>query len=239
MPLSIPKAETRNRLIRLMSEADHALLAPHMSRQRVSKCQVLLDRDQSADLVWFPESGVSSLITISPAGLSAENGLFGRDGFVPVPLVLGSNRGPQRAVVQVAGECQTVPVPEFLRAIAASPDLHHLLLRYTQTLRIQTAFTALSNAVHHIDERLARWLLMTHDRLDGTELPLTHEFLSTVLGVRRPSVTTALHVLEGKGFIRSERGCIIIRDRAALEQFARDSYGVPEAEYERLIGPLR
>jgi len=236
---SIPKAETRNRLIRLMSEADHALLAPHLSRRRVGKCEVLLDRDQPAQLVWFPESGVGSIITTSPTGLSAENGLFGRDGFVPVPIVLHSDRGPQRAVMQVAGECQTVPVTSFLEALAASPGMHRLLLRYVQALRMQVAFTALSNAVHQIDERLARWLLMSHDRLDGTELPLTHDFLSTMLGVRRPSITTALHVLEGNGFIRSERGCIIMRDRAALEEFARDSYGVPEAEYERLLGPLR
>ena len=235
----IPKADTRNRLIRSMSEADYALLAPHLTRQRVRKCQVLLDRDQPADRVWFPESGIASIITTSPAGLSAENGLIGRDGFVPVPIILGVDQGPQQAVMQVAGECQTVPVPAFLEALAASPGLNKLLLRYTQTLRMQTAFTALSNAVHQIDERLARWLLMTHDRLDGTELPVTHEFLSTMLGVRRPSVTTALHMLEGGGLIRSERGCVLIRDRTALEDFARDSYGVPEAEYERLIGPLR
>lgn len=236
---SIPYADTRNRLIRLMSEADRALLAPHIVRQRVRKGDILLERDKPADRVWFPESGICTIITTSPAGLSAENGLFGRDGFVPAPVVMGTDRGPQRAVVQVAGECQTVPVTAFREAISASSGLHHLLLRYTQTLRIQTAFTALSNAVHQIDERLARWLLMTHDRLDGNELPVTHEFLSVMLAVRRPSVTTALHMLEGEGLVRSERGCVVIRDRTGLENFARDSYGVPEAEYERLIGPLR
>lgn len=103
---------------------------------------------------------------------------------------------------------------------------------------VQTSYTALSNAVHPIAERLARWLLMSDDRLDG-DLPLTHEFLSIMLAVRRPSVTTALHVLEGNGFIRAARGSIVVRDRAALEEFAGDAYGVPEAEYERLIGPLR
>lgn len=232
---AISKEETRNRLLRSLSDADHGRLVPHLSRQRMGKGQILLDRDQPADRVWFPESGIGSIITTSPAGARAENGLIGRDGFIPVPIVLGTDRGPQRAVVQVAGECQTVPVPAFLDALSASRDLHHLLLRYTQALRMQTAYTALSNAVHRIDERVARWLLMTHDRVDGVELPMTHD----LLWVRRPSITTALHVLEGHGFVRSERGCIIMRDRTAMEDFARDCYGVPEAEYERLLGPLR
>lgn len=96
----------------------------------------------------------------------------------------------------------------------------------------------MSNAVHPIDERLARWLLMCHDRTIGNEMALTHEFLSIMLAVRRPSVTTALHVLEGNGFIQAERGYITVRDRHGLEDFARDSYGRPDAEYRRLIGPL-
>lgn len=132
-----------------------------------------------------------------------------------------------------------MPVAAFQGAVAQSASLRTLLLRFAQVLGIQTAYTALSNAVHHVDERLARWLLMAHDRVDGESLGLTHEFMSIMLAVRRPSVTTALHVLEGNGFIRSERSCVIIRNRAALEEFAGDSYGVPEAEYERLIGPMR
>lgn len=103
---------------------------------------------------------------------------------------------------------------------------------------MQTSYTALSNAVHPVDERLARWLLMCHDRVDGDELALTHEFLSLMLAVRRPSVTTALHVLEGNRFITAERGYITIRDRRRLEEFAGDAYGRPEAEYKRLIGPM-
>jgi CRP-like cAMP-binding protein len=111
-------------------------------------------------------------------------------------------------------------------------------LRFAQVQGVQTAFTALSNAVHPINERLARWLLMCHDRHDSDEIPLTHEFLSLMLAVRRPSVTTALHVLEGNRFIRAERGHVTIRNRTALEEFAGDGYGKPEAEYRRLIGPM-
>ncbi len=114
-----------------------------------------------------------------------------------------------------------------------------LAVRYALTLGEQIAYTALSNAVHPIDERLARWLLMCHDRSDSDDLALTHEYMSIMLTVRRPSVTSSLHVLEGNGFIRSERGYVTIRNRKALEEFAGDAYGKPEAVYRRLIGPMR
>jgi CRP-like cAMP-binding protein len=149
---------------------------------------------------------------------------------------MGADRAPFRTIVQVPGDGHRIEAGAFGEAIAASANLRNLLLRYVQALSVQTSYTALSNAVHPIEERLARWLLMSHDRADGNEVPLTHEFLSLMLAVRRPSVTTALHVLEGNRFITAERGLITIRDRARLEEFAGDSYGRPEAEYERLIG---
>jgi CRP-like cAMP-binding protein len=236
---SVAKADTRNRLLRAMSDEDFDLLAPHLESCHASKGHVLFERDEPAESVWFLESGIGSIVTTSSEGLSAETGLFGRDGFAPVSIIMGTDRSAHQGVIQVADDCQRMPSAAFKEAVSTSASLRGLLLRYTQSLSVQTSYTALSNAVHHIDERLARWLLMTHDRMDGSELPLTHEFLSIMLAVRRPSVTTALHSLEGNGFIRSERGCIIIRNRAALEDFAGDAYGVPEAEYERLIGPLR
>ena len=117
--------------------------------------------------------------------------------------------------------------------------MRRLISRYAQTLFVQTAYTALSNATHRVDERLARWILMVHDRTVGNRLLLTHDFLAAVLNVRRPSVTTALHILEGRRFITAERGQVTIRDRAALEAFAGDAYGVPEREFARLIGSMR
>jgi CRP-like cAMP-binding protein len=125
------------------------------------------------------------------------------------------------------------------QALDASPALRKLLSRYAQAMAIQTSFTALSNAVHNVEERSARWILMAHDRTDGDQIALTHDFLSIMLAVRRPSVTTALHALEGRHFIVSERALITIRDRAALESIAGDAYGTPEREYVRLVGPLR
>ncbi len=214
----------RNRLLRAMSENDFSLLAPHLEFCQAGKGHVLFEPDEPAETVWFLESGVGSIITISPEGVSVENGFFGRDGFAPVCLVMGSDRTPHRCLIQVADDCHRLPAAAFKEAVAQSDSLRDILLRFAHTLSVQTAYTALSNAVHQIDERLARWLLMTHDRIDGDEMPLTHEFLAIMLGVRRPSVTTALHALEGNGFIRSERGCVIIRSRAGLEVFAKSRF---------------
>lgn len=229
----------RNRLLRLMSSDDFALLAPHLRACKAPRGAVLYEENAPIETVWFLDSGVGSIITNSPEGLSAENGLFGREGFAPVGIVMGNDRSPHKGIIQIADDCWRMPAALLSEATDKSASLRTLLLRYAQTLAIQTSYTALSNAVHQIDERLARWILMCDDRMDGSELALTHEFMSIMLAVRRPSVTTALHVLEGNGFIRSERGCIIVRDRAALEEFAGDSYGAPEREYERLIGPFR
>lgn len=114
-----------------------------------------------------------------------------------------------------------------------------MMARFAQALSVQVSFTALSNAVHSIDERLARWILLCDDRIASGELAMTHEYMAVMLAVRRPSVTTAIHVLEGNGLIRAERGLITVRNRAMLEEFAGDAYGTAEREYERLLGPLR
>ncbi len=109
------------------------------------------------------------------------------------------------------------------------------MLRYAHLFQLQTAQTALSNGSYSLEERLARWMLMCHDRMDGDEFPITHEFLAFMLGVRRPGVTTTVHILEGAGMIKARRSRIQILDRAKLEEAAGESYGAAEAEYRRLI----
>ena len=198
----------------------------------------LSEADAEIEWVYFPESGLGSIVAISPEGQEIEAGLYGHDGFGPVAVLLGADRSPHRSVIQLAGDGHRISPSALVAAANRSSTLRDLLLRFVQVLNTQTSFTALSNAVHQIDERLARWLLMSHDRHTSDEIPLTHEFLSLMLAVRRPSVTSSLHVLEGNGFIQAERGWITIRNRRALEEFAADAYGKPEAEYRRLIGPM-
>ena len=209
-----------NRLLRQLPPVDFARLAPHLEPVELRKQEVLVEPDQPCAHATFPERGIGSIVTVSPEGQMIESGLFGRDGLSPASLALGADRSPHRIFIQAPGEGHRVPAQALREAMAASPALRDLLLRYAQTLAVQTAYTALSNAVHCVDERLARWLLMCHDRA-GDQMALTHEFLGIMLAVRRPSVTTALHVLEGNGFIRATRGLITVRDRQALEEFAR------------------
>jgi len=188
--------------------------------------------------VHFLETAIGSMIAISPEGHEAEAGIIGCDGMSAVPLIHDTDRTPNRVLIQVEGDSWRMPAEAFRTLKAGSPAFASLMLRFAQALQVQTAHTALSNATHGVEERLARWLLMCHDRTEGDQMPLTHEFLSLMLVVRRPSVTTAVHILEGMQMIRGERGNITMRDRAALEDYARDAYGVPEAEYVRLIGPM-
>lgn len=222
-----------------MTPADFALVGPHLQPCITHRGFVLFQRDEPIETVWFMDSGIGSLVAVSAEGNRVEAGIWGRDGFAPVAAALGGDVSPYEGQVQMPGRCWRIHIADLDAAAEQSPAIRRLLLLYAQTINTQVAHTALSNALHAIDERLARWLLMCHDRVDGDELPLTHEFIAVMLAVRRPSVTTALHTLEGNGFVRSERGCIVIRDRAALEEFAADAYGPPEREYERLIGPLR
>jgi CRP-like cAMP-binding protein len=235
----LDQADCRNRLLALMPPADFALLAPDLEALDLPKGFVAAEADNVFEHVYFLETGLMSIIATSPEGQAIEAGLYGRDGMGPIPAVLGSDRTSHRSLAQVPGDGHRIGRAALVRAMEQSASLRDLLLRFVQVMNTQTMFTALSNAVHPINERLARWLLMCHDRHDSDEIPLTHEFLSLMLAVRRPSVTTALHVLEGNRFIRAERGHITIRNRTALEEFAGDGYGKPEAEYERLIGPWR
>ena len=234
----LDQSTVRNILLRTMSADDFALLAPHLMTCKEGKGALLVEKDAPIEHIWFLDTGIGSIVTVSAEGHLVESGLFGREGFAPVAAALGGDRSLNRIIIQVADDCHRIEIGAFRRAIAQSRSLHDLLLRYVQALSVQSAYTALTNAVHPIEERLARWLLMCYDRWDGNDLPLTHEFMSIMLAVRRPSVTTSLHVLEGNGFIRAERGCVTIRDRAGLEEFAGDGYGPPEREYERLIGPM-
>lgn len=188
--------------------------------------------------VWFPESGLGSIISSTSDGRRLEVGIYGRDGMSGTPLMLGVDRTPHEHLIQVAGAGLRIPANAFMASVNESESLRSLMLRYVQVFTVQTASTALANGGFNIDERLARWLLMCDDRADGV-VRLTHEFLSIMLGVRRSSVTVALQTLEGAGLIRASRGQITITDRAKLEEVAGDSYGPPEAEYERLIGPFK
>lgn len=237
---SLPSQEmVRNRLLRAMSADDFGSLRRQLELVPLEKDKTLIEPNKPIGHAYFVESGLGSVIALTPAGEAAEVGLYGFDGLIGMPIVLGTDRSPHKLFMQVGGMGWRIAADELRAALEGSMTLHALLLRYIQFFLIQTAQTCVSNAVHSVEERLARWLLMSHDRMSGDDIPLTHEYLALMLAVRRPTVTTTLHLLEGAGYIRAFRGNIRMRDRAGLEEFADAAYGLPEAEYARLIGPVR
>jgi CRP-like cAMP-binding protein len=225
-----------NKLLAMLSAQDLALLMPHLQSVKVALRHSIEVSNKAIEHVYFPVSGIVSVVAKSKQGEQIEAGLIGREGMTGLSVVLGNHRSPHEVYVQMAGAAQRISADKLREAIMTSATLHSLLLRFTQTFMIQVTQTALANGYAKIEERLARWLLMARDRLDTDDLKLTHEFMALMLGVRRAGVTISLHELESKGLVRSSRGAIRIVDREGLEIVAGGAYGVAEAEYKRLIG---
>jgi CRP-like cAMP-binding protein len=196
--------------------------------------QVLIEPNEPIEHLYFPEAGFAS-ITTDGTGSKIEIGIVGREGFVGIPVALGTDRLPFQVFVQSAGHGLRIATASVQQAIAQRSSLHRRLLRYSQALNVQTSATAFTNAQYTVEMRLARWLLMCRDRVDGDEFAFTHDFIAMMLGVRRPGATTIIHALEGHGLIRAKRASIAVLDREGLERLADDAYGLPEAEYKRLM----
>jgi len=188
------------------------------------------------ETVWFIEAGIASVVAVQSDDTKVEVGLVGNEGMTGTAVVLGGDQSPHSTYIQMGGEGLRIGVEALRKVMIASPTLRNLLLSYVQVFMVQTAHTAVANARAHIDRRLARWILMAHDRNHGDTLFLTHEFLGLMLGVRRAGVTEALQTLKRKKLIETGRNHIGVLNRKGLEQAAGNAYGVPEKEYRRLIG---
>lgn len=233
MPLS--GFAPRNRLLSAISSHDLGLLAPHLTLVPFGLRHAFEEPDKPIENVYFIEHGLISVVATRDDDREIEIGLIGREGMTGAAVLLGDDRTPYSVYGQSVGEALRIGVREFRKALRASETLRPALLKFVQALLIQTGQTALSNARGTVEQRLARWLLMANDRLDRTEMALTHEFLSIMLGVRRAGVTVALQELEARGLVQSGRGRIAVKDRAGLERLAGPCYGPAEAAYRRLF----
>lgn len=232
----MPKDPTSpNRVLARLSPDDFALLQPHLEALDLPVRKQLENRNKTIEHVYFIEHGFASVVA-NGTGRSIEVGLIGREGMTGLAVVMGTDRSPHDTFMQAAGDGQRISSAKVRSAMEQSPALHRSFLRYGHAFVVQTAQTALANGRSKIEERLARWLLMAHDRLDSDELPLTHEFLSIMLGVRRPGVTVALHLLEKQGLIRAKRGAVAILNRTGLRKISNGAYGAAEAEFQRSLG---
>jgi len=233
--MASPSSRYSNQLLLNLSHADIGLLEPHLKRVTTPIKADLEKSNTPIKHAYFMESGFASVVAASNQK-SVEVGLIGREGMSGLAIVLGNHRTPHSTYIQAAGQAQRISTAHLSKAMKASDSMRMSFLKFAQVFMIQTAHTAIANARANIEQRLARWVLMAHDRIQSSQLPLTHEFLSLMLGVRRAGVTEALHILEGQGLITSSRGEVTVRNREGIERLAGDLYGVPEAEYRRLIG---
>jgi CRP-like cAMP-binding protein len=223
-----------NRVLLRLPAEDLAQIMPMLEEVHVNLKQVVVEAGSVIEYVYFPVSCVCSILARTDHVNPIEVGMIGFEGMTDMVLKEG-DRTPLRAIIQLPGTAWRMSAADFARCVEAYHSLNHLVLRFKETLAIQFAYTALAHGSFTIEERLARWLLMSHDRARKDTMPLVHEFMAAMLAVRRSGVTTAIHILEGAGAIRASRGIITIRDREKLEEIASGSYGVPEAEYERLM----
>ncbi|HZA92950.1 MAG TPA: Crp/Fnr family transcriptional regulator, partial [Gemmatimonadales bacterium] len=185
------EVSARNSLLARLSPEDFSRLEPQLERVPLPVGTRLIEPDTPIEDVYFLEEGIVSVVAITSQGRRIEAGIIGREGMTGLPILLGTDRSPQECFIQTAGEGLRIRADDLRRAMASSASLHQHLLRFVQAFMIQMGQTALSNGSHVIEKRLARWLLMCHDRVDGDELATTHEFLSLMLGVRRAGVTLA------------------------------------------------
>jgi CRP-like cAMP-binding protein len=226
---------SRNKLLSCLSKSDFALLEPHLEPVTLGMRKVLEKPNSRITAAYFPERGFASVVAKQANGKEVEVGLIGREGMTGMPIVLGNHRTPHATYIQAPGDGHCIGANDLRQAMRSSRSLQDTFLKFVQAFGVQTSHTAISNARSKLDQRLARWLLMAHDRLETDCLPLTDEFLSIMLGVRRAGVTEAVQALEVRGLISRTRGRINVRDRKGLERVAAESYGVPEAEYRRLM----
>src|SRR5687767_4293405 len=214
------RVTTSNRLLRALSPDDRALLEPYLEPREFKKKDVLILPDKPMDHVYFLDRGLASIVAKTHDNRKIEVGIYGRDGMGSTAAVLGDAMSSHEHFIQIEGAGFRLPIQVMVEAFRKSPSMQAVFLRYVRVFQLQVEQTAQSNGNYNLPERLARWLLMCHDRIDGDELPITHQFLGIMLAVRRSGVTLTVQTIEGTGIIKAKRGCIIIRDRAKLEQIA-------------------
>ncbi len=222
-PRLAPPRKSKNLLLTSLRDEDFRLLAPHLEFVDLPVRKKLEQPNKAVDYVYFVETGIVSIIVGGPVR-GIELGLVGPEGMTGLTVLLSADRASNEALVQIAGTANRISAGNLRKALDQSSALLRTLLRYAHSFMAQAAQTAHANGHSKIEERLARWLLMAHDRIEGDELPLTHEFLSIMLGVRRPGVTVALNLLVMRGLIQSQRGVITILDRTGLKKSANGAY---------------
>ena len=227
------KRAVGNEILRGLPADERNLVSSKLEPITLKLHDVLHEPGAPIKFGYFPESGIVSILSVLSNGKSLEVGLIGREGFVGMPLTVGFRSSPTRAICQAPATALRIAASALAQVLPQCPKLEKALDRYSLTLGMQASQVAACNGLHEVDARLARWLLMCHDRLGLDSVPLTQEFLSQMLGIRRASVTVAAGMLQKSGLIRSARGEVTILNRKGLEDLACECYGIINNQMER------
>lgn len=230
----------RNRLLLAMRPADLASLKPHLKEVPLIQGTMLQEQGDRIDHVYFPHSGMISLVAVMKQGESIETATVGREGAVGAMSGLGPRTAFTRGVVQMPGHAAQIQTTKFQTIVEQSPTLREIIVRYNELLLAQVQQSCACNALHEAEARLCRWLLQSRDRGDSDTVPITQEFLAQMLGVRRTTVTMVASNLQDAGLIRYQRGRIEILDRKRLEEKACECYHVVSREIDQYFpsGPV-
>ena len=232
-----PTFVVRNQLLRSLAPDVLAQLLPKLTSVELLSKQVLGHQDEPIESVYFVENGMISMVKILEDGMQAEVGIVGNEGLLGVSVAAGINTSFVEIIVQLPGIALKMAASDLRQQMETNPSLRTLLLRYNEALHAQVMQTAACNGRHQLEERLARWLLMAHDRADGNELLLTQDFIATMLGVHRPSITITAGILQRAGLIRYVTGRVTVLDRPSLEEASCECYAAVQKRFNTLMLP--
>ena len=227
----------RNRLLELLPANDFDRLRPHLQDVSLDYKFELYGAGKPIPFVYFPVTGVASIVNTMMDGSAAEVGTVGNEGMVGLPVILGDTVAPNDVYVQVPGAGLRMPANVFREMFEGSGTMRTVMLHYVHALFNQIAQSAACNSFHTVEQRCCRWLLMTHDRVYSDQFTLTQEFLGMMLGVRRTSITLTANQLKRQGLIKYSRGHVTVLDRPGLERRSCECYAVSKREFDRLLGP--
>lgn len=228
----------RNHLLRSIPPDEYARIRPSLEPFQVKVMEVYAEPGDPLRHVYFPGSSVISLMRKTKEGALVENGTIGREGMAGLEIVQGVDWAISITAGEVPGDASRMSARDFARLLPELPELEKLLRRYSAYFLSQVAQSLTCNSMHPVEQRCARWMLMTQDRVGGDTFQLTHEVLSQMLAVRRAGVTESAVALQRAGHIKYSRGIVRVLDRAGLEGAACECYGVVRAHRDRLLGPL-
>ena len=232
---TVAPAFPRNQLLAALPAGIFGRLRPHLEFVPLPLREVMQEADQPITSVYFPDSGWFSMLVSMEDGDVIEVGLIGREGMLGLPVLMGTERDSLDAMVQGSGTAWRMDAREFRQRLDHAPELRDLLMRFAMVHHAQVTRTAACNGRHRTEQRLARWLLMAHDRAEADTFPMTHDFIAMMLGVRRAGVSVAAGLLQEAGIIHYERGHMAIADRPGLEKAACECYGIVRRTQDQLL----